>query len=139
MQEAQETRVRSLGREDPLEKEMATHSSILIWECYGQKSLVGCSPRGCKDSDTTEQLSNSVHLNQGSTTREHRIHCSAGDPGSTPASGRSHGEGNSNPLQHACLENPTDRGAWRAAAHGITKSQTGLSNPKTVVQSLSHV
>ena len=50
----QETRVRSLGREDPLEKEMATHSSILAWETHGQRSLVGYSPCGPKESDMTE-------------------------------------------------------------------------------------
>ena len=37
--------------------------------------------------------------------------CNAGDPGSIPGSGRSPGEGNGNPLQHSCLENPTDGGA----------------------------
>ena len=62
-----ETPVQSLGREDPLEKEMATHSSILAWripwmenlmdgESHGRRSLVGYSPRGHKESDTTEQL-----------------------------------------------------------------------------------
>ena len=38
--------------------------------------------------------------------------CNAGDPGSLPGSGRSVGEGNGNPLQYSCLENPMDRGAW---------------------------
>ena len=52
-----ETRVQSLGWEDLLEKEMATHSSILAWKIPWQKSLVGYSPWGCKESDTTEQLS----------------------------------------------------------------------------------
>ena len=42
----QETWVQSLGQEDPLEKEMATHFSILAWEIPGQRSLVGYSPRG---------------------------------------------------------------------------------------------
>ena len=42
----QETWVQSLGQEDPLEKEMATHSSILVGESHGQRSLVGCHPRG---------------------------------------------------------------------------------------------
>ena len=51
----QETGVQSLGREDPLEKEIATHSSILAWR-IPWKSLVGYSSRGCKESDTTEQL-----------------------------------------------------------------------------------
>ena len=48
------------------------------------------------------------------------------DMGSIPGSGRSPGEGNGNPLQYSCLENPTDRGAWRASAHGVAKSQKQL-------------
>ena len=48
----------------------------------------------------------------------------AGDLGSIPGSGRSAGEGNSNPLQYSCLESPMDRGAWYAIVHGVTKSQT---------------
>ena len=44
----QKTWVRSLGWEDPLEKEMATHSSILAWETHGHRSLTGCSPWGHK-------------------------------------------------------------------------------------------
>ena len=48
--------------------------------------------------------------------------CSAGYPGSIPGSGRSPGEGNGNPLQTSCLENPTDRGAWWATVHGIAES-----------------
>ena len=52
----QETRVQSLGWEDLLEKEMATHSSILAWKISWRKSLVGYSPWGCKESDTTEPL-----------------------------------------------------------------------------------
>ena len=43
------------------------------------------------------------------------------DLGSVPGLGRSPGEGNGNPLQYSCLENPMDRGAWRATVHGITK------------------
>ena len=45
----------------------------------------------------------------------------AGDAGSIPGSGRSPGEGNGNPLQDSCLENPTDRGAWQAIVHGVPK------------------
>ena len=52
----------------------------------------------------------------------------AGYTGSIPGSGRSPGEGNDNPLQYSCVENPMDRGAWWAMVHGITKSQTQLSN-----------
>ena len=43
---------------------------------------------------------------------------------SIPGSGRSPGGGHRNPLQFSCLENPIDRGAWRAMVHGFTKSQT---------------
>jgi len=50
--------------------------------------------------------------------------CNAGDPGLIPGWGRSPGEGNGNPFQYACLENPMDRGAWWAIVHGVTKSQT---------------
>ena len=52
----------------------------------------------------------------------------AGDQGSVPGSGRSPGEGNSNPLQYSCLENPMDGGAWWAPVHGVAKSQTRLSD-----------
>ena len=51
-----ETWVRSLGLEDLLEKEMAIHSSTIAWKSHGQKSLVGYSPWGRKESDTTERL-----------------------------------------------------------------------------------
>ena len=50
------TRVRSLGREDPLEKGTAAHSSILAWRIPWTESPEGYSPRGRKESDTTEQL-----------------------------------------------------------------------------------
>ena len=49
------------------------------------------------------------------------------DAGSIPGSGRSSGEGNDNPLQNSRLGNHTDRGAWWATVHGVTKSWTGLS------------
>ena len=49
------------------------------------------------------------------------------DAGSIPGSGRSPGEGHGNPLWYPCLENPMDRGAWRATVHRVTKSQTQLS------------
>ena len=48
----------------------------------------------------------------------------AGNPGSTPGSGRSSGEGNGNPLQYSCLENPMDGGAWWATVHGVAKVWT---------------
>ena len=50
------------------------------------------------------------------------------DPGSIPESGRSPGEGNGNPLQYSCLENPMDGGAWWAIVQAVTKSWTQLSD-----------
>ena len=64
----------------------------------------------------------------GSSSKESA--CNAGDTGDSgliPALGRSPGEENGNPLQYSCLENSTDRGAWRPTVHGEVKSQTRLS------------
>ena len=52
--------------------------------------------------------------------------CNAGDQGSIPGSGRSPGEGNGNPLQYSCLENPRDGGAWWAAVYGVAQVRTQL-------------
>ena len=52
----------------------------------------------------------------------------AGEVGSIPGLGRSPGGGHGNSLQYSCLENPMNRGAWRATAHGVAKSQTRLSD-----------
>ena len=54
--------------------------------------------------------------------------CNAGDLGLIPGLGRSPGGGHGNPLQYSCLENPTDRGPWWATVHGVTKTQTRLSD-----------
>jgi len=54
--------------------------------------------------------------------------CNAGDPGLIPEWGRSPEEGNGNPLQYSCLENPMDRVAWQATVQGVTRSQTQLNN-----------
>ena len=65
--------------------------------------------------------------------------CSAGDLGSIPGSGRAHGEGNGNPPQDFCLENPMDSGAWQATIHAVTKSQTWLRDfliPKHTIYQL---
>ena len=53
------------------------------------------------------------------------------DVGSIPGSGRSPGGGHGNPLQYSCLENPMDRGAWRATVHGVVKSRTRLKRLST--------
>ena len=74
---------------------------LLPGESQGRGSLLGCSPRGRYESDTTEQLH--FHFS---------LSCI--------------GEGNGNPLQCSCLENPRDGGAWWAAIYGVTQSQTHL-------------
>ena len=56
----------------------------------------------------------------------------AGDLGSIPGLGRSAREGNGNPLQCSCLENPMDRGAWRAAVHGVERARHGWMTANTV-------
>ena len=61
--------------------------------------------------------------------------CNVGGLGLIPGLGRSAGEGNGYPLRNSCLENPMDRGAWRAAVHGVTKSQTP---PELLTLSVSH-
>ncbi|XP_061286048.1 26S proteasome regulatory subunit 10B isoform X4 [Bos javanicus] len=72
---------------------------LLPGKSHGQRNLVGCSPRGHKESDTTELLPFYFSLS-----------CI--------------GEGNGNPLQCSCLENPRDRGAWWAAVFGVAQSDT---------------
>ena len=61
--------------------------------------------------------------------------CNAGDLGSIPRLGRSPGEGNGNPLQYSCLENPMDGGTWWATVPGVAKSGTRLSD---FTHSLTH-
>ena len=61
----QETQVRSLGREGPLEEGMAPTPVFLPGESRGQRSLAGCSPQGCEESDMTEQLSTHAYLYAG--------------------------------------------------------------------------
>ena len=119
--------VQSLGGEDPIEKGMATHSSILPGEVHGQRSLAGYSPQGHKEWDTTEQLTISLSLmNQvgfpcGSAGKESAS--DAGDLGLIPGLGRFPGEGKGYPLQYSGLEN-----SMNCIDHGVTKSWTRLSN-----------
>ena len=81
---------------------------------HGWRSLVGCSPWGCEELDTTERLHFHFSLS--------RI-----------------GEGNGNPLQCSCLENPRDGGAWWAAVYGVTQSQTGLKQLSSSSSSSSNL
>ena len=66
--------------------------------------------------------------------------CNAGDPGSIPGSGRAPGEGNGNPLQYSCLENPMDRRAWQATVHGVARVIYNLATkppPPIMYQSIT--
>ena len=74
---------------------------LLPGKSHGRRSLVGCSPWGHEELDTTERLH--FHFSLSCT-----------------------GEGNGNPLQCSCLENPRDGGAWWATVYGVTQSQTRL-------------
>ena len=74
---------------------------LLPGKSHGQRNLVGCSPWGREESDTTERFHFHVSLS-----------CI--------------GEGNGNPLRCSCLENPRDVGAWWAAIYGVTQSRTRL-------------
>ena len=82
---------------------------LLPGKSHGQRSLVSCSPWGHEELDTTEGLHFHFSLS--------RI-----------------GEGNGNPLQCSCLENPRDGGAWWAAVHGVTQSQTRLKRLSSSIQ-----
>ena len=62
----------------------------------------------------------------------------AGDLGSIPGLGRSSEEGNGNPLQSSCLENPIDRGAWWATVHRVAKSQIQLKQLSSAMHSYGH-
>ena len=85
-----------------LEEAMAPHSSTLAWKkSHGRRSLVGCSPWGREESDMTERLN--FHFS---------LSCI--------------GEGNGNPLQCSCLENPRNGRAWWAAIYGVVQSRTRL-------------
>ena len=82
---------------------------------------MGYSPRGRKESDTTERL----HFRASVVAQ--MVKClayNAGDLGSIPGLGRSSGEGNGNPLQYSCLKNPMGGGAGWATVHGVTNSRT---------------
>ena len=64
----------------------------------------------------------------GSLVKKNNPPANVRDSSSIPGSRRFPGEGNGNPLQYSCLGSPMDRGAWRATVHGVTKSQTRLSD-----------
>ena len=69
-----------------------------------------------------------TRLSSSSSSSDGKVFaCNVGDLGSVPGSGRPLGDGNGNPLQYFCLENPMDRGVWWATVHGVAKSWTQLT------------
>ena len=92
-----------LGESNCISRRRQWHptSVLLPGKSHGRRSLEGCSPWGRWGLDTTERLH--FHFS---------LSCI--------------GEGNGNPLQCSCLENPRDRGAWEAAVYGVSQSQTLL-------------
>ena len=62
------------------------------------------------------------------SSEDNECACHAGHLNLIPGSGRSPGEGDGNPLQYSCLENPIDRGAWWATGHGVTRVRPNRSN-----------
>ena len=122
-----ETRVQSLGGEDLLEKEVATHSSILAWRIPRTEEPGGLQSMGSQ-RDTTERLHfTSLRQSFPGDSAVKNPPANAGDARSIPGSGRSPGEGSGNPLQYSCLGNSRDRGASWAIVHGVAKSLTRLS------------
>ena len=90
----------------------------------GQGGLACCGSWGHKELDTTEQLNWTELIGFPGGLVVKNLPANAGDSDSIPGLGRSPEVGNGNLLQYTCLENPMDRGAWQATAHGIAKSQT---------------
>ena len=96
-----ETRVQSLVWEDPLEKEMAIHSSTISWKTPWTEEPGRLQSTGSQSRTRLSDFTTTISLS-----------CI--------------GEGNGNPLQCSCLENPRDGGAWQAAVCGAAQSRTRL-------------
>ena len=90
---------------------MAPHSNTLAWKIHGWRRLVGCSPWGHEESDTTEQL----HFHFHALEKEMATHSSS------------------------CLENPRDEGAWWAAIYGVAQSRTRLKQLSSRLSSSSSI
>ena len=101
--DAEEWKPREKGKFKGIQRVWQWHPTpvLLPGKSHGRRSLVGCSPWGREESDMTERLY--FHFS---------LSCI--------------GEGNGNPLQYSCLENPRDGGAWWAAVYGVAQSRTRL-------------
>ena len=91
-----------------------TTQSVVFWQVIPSKHIHWHTGRL-----TWRSITRLSHLYCGSAVNN--LPANSGNTGSIPGSGRSPGEGNGNPLQYSCLENPMDRGAWRATVRGVAK------------------
>ena len=90
-------------------KESWAPKNWCFWTVVLEKTLE--SPLDCKEIQPVHPKGDQSWIFPGGSDGKASVY-NAGDPGSIPGSGRSPGEGNGNPLQYSCLENPMDRGAW---------------------------
>ena len=101
--------------------------TLITWLRCGQMSLYSLphkwDAKSCPHS-VGEELSGTFWRGFPSGSEVKASACNAGDLGLISGLGRSPGEGNGNPLQYSCLENPMDRGAWWATVHGVAESDT---------------
>ena len=117
-----------------LEKEMASHSSVLAWRIPGMGEPGGLLSVGSHrvGHDWSDLAAAAANTHRGVSQVELVVKnppANAGDvrkEGLIPGSGRSSGKGHVNPLQYSFLENPMDRGAWRATIHRVAQSRTWL-------------
>ena len=157
----QESQVQTLGQKDPLEKAMASGSSILAWRIPWTEGPGGLQSIWSQESHMAEQLNTShspyfpssllnkfkaeIYQKKKKTNKQTKNNyilsfcftsssdgkesaCNVGDPVQSLGWEDSPGEGNGNPLQYSCLENPMDGEAWQVTVQGVPRIQTWLSN-----------
>ena len=115
----QETRAQSLGWEDPLEKEMATHSSILTWKIPWTEEPGGLQARGSQREKRLSDFSFTFTFPGGSVVKN--LPAKQETWAWSLDREKSAGEGNGNLLQHSYMGNPMGRGVWRATVHRIVR------------------
>ena len=152
-EETQDTQVQSLGLENPLEEDMATHSSPLAWRIPWTEEPGGLQSMGVTQSWTWLKWLSTAHSMWMEMDKQtqcfelkleiwlawnmkaslvaqlvKRIHLQWRRPRFDPWVRKIPREGNGNPLQYSCLGSPMHSRAWQALVHGVAKSQTQLSN-----------
>ena len=120
-----------------LEKEMATHSSVLAWRIPGMGEPGGLPSMGSHKvgHDWSDAAAATIKIVPWWLSDKEST-CKAGDMVSIPVLGSSHGDGNGNPLWYSCLDNSVDRGAWWVTVHRVTKSQIQVMQLSTLTHAL---